>query len=252
MSVTRRALLYDAIVAGGALLSAPILKRAGAPPLQCKGDDVVDEAVRSLFGSRSPFEAQASNVLRPWQVRGTRRALRDILGVWNVSPNARSRPDYSEASHCRPNFEMFEAATRNEGFDQFSGVNRSPYDRDAGILIAADDQGRAKGAQQYGDRPEFAVEGIEPDLLTAEAEVLNANQLATRPADMVRATLVTNKYRRNVRTDQGKVPCLALQTAYGTHLVYVPPQYTKQDYNRGYAGFLFPSARNWYWRGLAA
>lgn len=255
-NLTRRSLLRNALYAGGATLGAPIIARMHLPALTQNGD-LVEGAVRSFFAYGSSFEAEASNLLAPYGVQGPKRALHNILGLWGVRAHFRSEPDYSDARTCLRNFQMFANTTENEGFDSFSGVHRSPYDSDAGILIADNDRGRVRAGEQYGPTSdEIAIGGIDPDLLYAGADVLDDQRLAAGRGDLVRATVATQpKYRRNVETDQhGKVPCAVLDTAYGTHVVHVPPPYrplgATDNYRYGYMGVVLPDGRP-YWRGLA-
>jgi hypothetical protein len=193
-------------------------------------------------------------------MRGANHALGNILGLWGVRPDFNEQPDYSEAAKCRSNFKMFESTARNNGFGSFSGVDRSPYDNDAGILIAKDDRDRITAGQQYGpDAPEVAIEGVDPDLLNAGVQVLSANRLVGGRVDLVRATTLIKKDRRNVQTEQQEdpVPFSALDTAYGSQLVYVPPQFTPRgtpdnySHGHGFVGIVLPRASRWYWRGLA-
>jgi hypothetical protein len=248
-NLSRRGLLRDAVFAGGALLAAPLVANVDLLSVRSQRD-LIDEAVQSLFTSGSRFEAKADSMLAPWRLRGTRHAVGSILRTWGITPSFRQRCDYSIASTCRPNFELFESVARNEGFNQFSGVDRSPHEREASILVADDGGGNVQAGQQYGNEPEISLGGIEPDLLSAEAEVLQANGLVAKRADLVRATLATGRVRQNVDTARGRVPCAGLETALGTQVVYVPPRYGRLNYSAGYVGILVPWERKYYWRGL--
>ena len=180
---TRRTLLR----AMGATLALPIIPRAlDLPPLVFSSDlSEVELIARRLVQYRdypyNPFAAEASIWLGVARLLGVSAALAILLQYLGVRPAFASNVDYTDADGCEPNFENGEYDMRRNRLTSFSGVHRSPLDREIAVLAAKTPDGNGGG---FGQQGELGSQVGGARYMTLEGDELSVAQIAS---DLVRS-----------------------------------------------------------------
>ena len=128
----------------------------------------------------NPFEANASAWLGFTRLLGGSAAVAILLNYLNVRPAFARSVNYAEAGGCEPNFENGEFDMRRNHLTSFSGVHRSPLDRDIAVLAAKTPDGDVAGHAALGSQ----VSGAQ--YMTLEGDELSVAAIAS---DLARSRL---------------------------------------------------------------
>ncbi len=153
---------------------SPIIEMISFPGGGRAGFDSTIEALLLGRDPGGPFVAHAETFV----VEGTAKqlmsapgALLEMLDRQGSDRTFSSRPDYTDASQCKGNYECEVQAWRQRGFSSYTPVRRPAADRNNSIMVAGAISGghlvEAEGATQYKDQPAVSLSGNDPGAILA-------------------------------------------------------------------------------------
>lgn len=172
----------------------------------------VSQSIADLLLGREPggpFVAHAETLVTEGTAKHLMtapRALLEMLDRQGLGNNFSSRPDYTEASQCKKNYERKAEAWDRRGFSDYTAVRRPQADKDSSIIMAVKTDGsrhiiEAEGATQYQSHPAVALSGNDPGALLAGCGLLMEAYMLSR-RQTTQALTVTEK--RSVDVGEGQ------------------------------------------------